>query len=30
LPSIGDRIFWKGVPDVSGRTFVKHVTTCNC
>ena len=30
LPSIGQRIFWKGIPDASGRTFVKLVTTCNC
>jgi len=30
LPRIGDRIFWKGVPDKCGRTFVKVVTTCNC
>lgn len=30
LPRIGDRVYWKGVPDKCGRTYVKVITTCNC
>jgi hypothetical protein len=30
LPRIGDKIYWQGVPDGCGRTYVSVATTCNC
>lgn len=30
LPRIGDKIYWKGVQDPCGKTYVKIATTCNC
>ena len=30
LPKVGHKIYWKGVKQPCGKTYVKYATTCNC
>ena len=30
LPKLGAKIYWEGVQQSNGKTYVKYATTCNC